>query len=95
MSRRNINRIEIVESSAGQPWSVRIFRNRQTFRSSESYTRKVDAQRAVLGLAKTFGWEEPAIQVQADGTTVLVDAMPGVSRIPVHYVREMDQVAPQ
>lgn len=92
MSKRQIDRIEIVQTDAEQPWSVRVFRNRQTFRSSENYARKIGAQRAVVGLAKTFGWESPLIMTEKDGTSFVYDAaskdvLP--LSIPVLYLREL------
>lgn len=86
------DRIEIVESSAEQPWSVRFFRNKQTFRSSENYSRKIGAQRAVLSLAKMFGWDSPLLAIDADGKTCLTDGLTPTRRIPVLYLREMDEV---
>lgn len=92
MSKRD--RIEIVQTSAEQPWSVRIFRNKQTFRSSENYTRKVGAQGAIVGLAKLFGWEAPVLMTGND-ESVLYDAASEFEphSIPVLYLHELDQDA--
>lgn len=91
MSKRD--RIEIVQTSAEQPWSIRIFRNEQTFRSSENYTRKVGAERALVGLAKMFGWEGAALVTDEGGAWLWDVHNPDYPKpISVVYLVELDPV---
>lgn len=96
---RLIGRIEIVEKVSDQPieqpWHVRIVRGEKTY-TTEKLTRKVGAQRSVIGLAKMFGWTNPAFIVMDDGRSHLIDNGNQMTHepIPVLYLREMTPAKP-
>lgn len=48
-------RFEIVRTSAPQPWHVRLVSNGRVILSSESYSRQIGAEGAVLTAARAFG----------------------------------------
>lgn len=55
-------RIEIVETSAPQPWHVRfIGGNGEPIASGENLSSEQDAETAVLAIARMFGATEPVI----------------------------------
>lgn len=93
--------IEIVErplnangTPSEQPWHVRLVRGEKTY-TTEKLTRKVGAQRSVMGLAKMFGWVDPYFSTDSEGRTWLVDRNGRVgvpAPIAVLYLREMSQI---
>jgi uncharacterized protein YegP (UPF0339 family) len=47
-------RFEIVRGSVAQPWHARLVSNGRILMSSETYARKVGAERAVLSIARAL-----------------------------------------
>lgn len=79
---------EIVRTDADQPWHARtVASGRKGFRT-ENLSRKVGAERALIGLAKMFGWHDPVL-VHGHTGSYLADQHPaGPLPVTVVYVDE-------
>ena len=51
-------RFEIVRGSFAQPWHARLVSNGRVLMSSETYARKIGAERAVLSMLRALGFED-------------------------------------
>lgn len=80
---------EIVRTDADQPWHARLIVNAEITWRTENLTRKVGAERAILSLARIFGWVDPDLGKWSVTESSLLDSRPdGPNAVTVEYVDE-------
>lgn len=83
---------EVVRSDAPKQWHARHVVNGRIVWVTPQLSRKVGAERAILSLARTFGYVDPKLTPNVfPSTTVLTAADPTRPWLPISYIDERSQ----